>query len=113
MPTTLRVLATMLRPNTLDNYRKVTRCFLAYLRATFPRVRKLSQLRRDPHLLGWFRSLCQHQPPLGNESRLAYLLWLRRLLLDLADNRHLLQPDLIRRQDFPPRTRYLPRPLSP
>jgi site-specific recombinase XerD len=108
----LRVLATTLRPNTQANYRKVTRCFLAYLRATFPRVRKLSQLRRDPHLLGWFRSLCQHQPPLGNESRLAYLLWLRRLLLDLADNGHLLQPDLIRRQDFPPRTLYLPRPLS-
>ena len=108
----LRVLATTLRPNTLANYRKVTRCFLAYLHASFPRVRKLSQLRRDPHLLGWFRSLCQHQPPLGNESRLAYLLWLRRLLLDLADNGHPLQPDLIRRQDFPPRTRYLPRPLS-
>ena len=108
----LRVLATTLRPNTLANYRKVTRCFLAYLHATFPQVRKLSQLRRDPHLLGWFRSLCQHHPPLGNESRLAYLLWFRRLLLDLADNGHPLQPDLIRRQDFPPRTRYLPRPLS-
>jgi len=108
----LRVLATTLRPNTLANYRKVTRCFLAYLHATFPPVRKLSQLRRDPHLLGWFRSLCQHHPPLGNESRLAYLLWFRRLLLDLADNGHPLQPDLIRRQDFPPRTRYLPRPLS-
>jgi site-specific recombinase XerD len=33
------------------------------------------------------------------------------MLRDLADQGHRLQPDLIRRQDFPPRDRYLPRPL--
>ena len=33
------------------------------------------------------------------------------MLRDLADQGHLLQPDLIRRQDFPPRDYYLPRPL--
>jgi site-specific recombinase XerD len=33
------------------------------------------------------------------------------MLRDLADQGHLLQPDLIRRQDFPPRDHYLPRPL--
>ena len=38
---------------------------------------------------------------------------LRRLLDDLASKGHLVQPDLIRREDFPPQPRYLPRPLSP
>lgn len=109
----LRVLATTLRPNTMRNYRKVTRNFLPYLHAAFPKVRKLSQLRRDPHLLGWFRSLCNQDPPLGNESRLSYLIRLRRLLQDLTDNGHPIRPDLIRRVDFPPRIRYLPRSLSP
>jgi len=109
----LRVLATTLRPNTVRNYRHVIQRFLPYLHAAFPKVRKLSQLRRDPHLLGWFRSLCDQDRPLCNHSRLNRLISLRRLFEDLADNGHPLQPDLIRSEDFPPRTRYLPKPLSP
>ena len=72
-----------------------------------------SQLRRDPHLLGWFRWLCAQQPPLCNQTRTDYLVRLRRLLDDLAAIGHLLPPDLIRREDFPPRPHYLPKPLSP
>ena len=109
----VRALATTLRPNTVDNYRDVTRRFLAYLHTAFPKVRKLSQLRRDPHLLGWFRSLCDQDPPLCTECRLHYLIQLRRLLRDLADNGHPLQPNLIRPEDFPLPTRYLPRSFSP
>jgi hypothetical protein len=32
-------------------YRYCAHNFLAYLHTTFPRLHKLSQLRRDPHLL--------------------------------------------------------------
>jgi site-specific recombinase XerD len=74
-------------------------------------VRRPSQLRRDPHLLGWFRSLCEQQPPLCNKTRANLLLCLRRLLDDLTVHGHS-PPDLIRRQDLPPQPRYLPRPLS-
>ena len=91
----------------------VARRFLCYLRAAFPQVRRLAQLRRDPHLLGWFRSMCEQDPPLCNKTRADYLLGLRRLLDDLAANGHAVQPDLIRRDDFPPRPQYLPRPLTP
>jgi site-specific recombinase XerD len=70
-------------------------------------------LRRDPHLLGWFRRLNERQPPLCNKTRIGYLTLLRRLLDDLASNGHPVQPDLIRGEDFPPEPRYLPRPLSP
>jgi hypothetical protein len=59
----IQVLATTRRPKTVQCYRFGVRNFLAYLHTTFPRVRKLSELRRDPHLLGWFRSLCQQYPP--------------------------------------------------
>jgi site-specific recombinase XerD len=102
-----------LRPDTVSGYRGVTRRFLSYLRAAFPRLHRLSQLRRDPHLLGWFRSLCEEQPPLSNKTRIHLLLCLRRLLEDLSANGYCLAPDLIRCEDFPPPPHYLPRPLPP
>ena len=107
----IQILATTLQPGTVQQYRACARNFLAYLHARFPHLRKLSQLRRNPHLLGWFRFLCQHDPPLCNLVREARLIQLRRMLRDLADQGHPLPPDLIRRQDFPPRDHYLPRPL--
>jgi integrase len=94
-------------------YEYVARHFVGYLRATFPEVHRLSQLRRDPHMLGWFRWLCELRPPIGNHTRQQRLLCLRRLLHDLAAQGHSLQPGLIIREDFPSRPEYLPRPLSP
>lgn len=58
----LQTLALTLRPGTIQNYRCVARRFLQYLHTTFPQLRRLSQLRRDPHILGWFRSLCEQDP---------------------------------------------------
>jgi site-specific recombinase XerD len=109
----VRTLALTLRRDTVTNYRCVAHRFLGYLRAAFPLVRRPAQLRRDPHLLGWFRWMCEQDPPLCNKTRADYLLGLRRLLDDLTANGHAIQPDLIRREDFPPRPQYLPRPLSP
>ena len=111
--THIQTLALTLRHDTVTNYRCVARRFLGYLHTAFPRVHRLAQLHRDPHLLGWFRSMCEQDPPLCNKTRGDYLLGLRRLLDDLAANGHSIQPDLIRREDFPPLPQYLPRPLSP
>jgi site-specific recombinase XerD len=108
----IRTLALTLRPNTVAIYAWATRRFLSYLRAAFPDVHPLGDLRRDPHLLGWFRSLCDQRPLLSNKSRADLLRGIRRLLQDLADNGHSIPPGLIRLQDFPPQPRYLPRPLS-
>ncbi len=111
--THIQTLALTLRRDTVTNYRCVARRFLCYLQAAFPKVHRPAQLRRDPHLLGWFRWMCEQDPPLCNKTRADYLLGLRRLLDDLAANGHAIQPDLIRHQDFPPRPQYLPRPLPP
>jgi len=51
----IQTLALTLRRDTVTNYRCVAHRFLGYLHTAFPRLRRLSQLRRDPHLLGWFR----------------------------------------------------------
>jgi site-specific recombinase XerD len=91
----------------------VVRHFLGHLHEVFPQVRRLSQLRRDPHMLAWFRRLCEQDPPLSNRTRENLLICLRRLFDDLHANGHHLQPDLIRREDFPPHPHYLPRPLAP
>ena len=109
----IQTLAATLRHDTVTHYQCVARRFLSYLHHAFPEVRRLSQLRRDPHLLGWFRWLCDQQPPLSNKTRADYLIGLRRLLDDLAAHGHGLPPHLIRREDFPPLPRYLPRPLAP
>jgi integrase len=109
----IQTLALTLRPETVAGYRWAARRFLSDLRAAFPQVRQLCELRRDPHLLGWFRCLCDQKPPLCNKTRSDYLLCLRRLLNDLADSGHCIQPGLIRPEDFPPPTHYFPRPLSP
>jgi site-specific recombinase XerD len=109
----IQTLALTLRRDTVTNYRCVAHRFLCYLHAAFPQVRRLSRLRREPHLLGWFRWMCEQHPPLCNKTRGDYLLGLRRLLDDLAANGHPIQPDLIRREDFPPQPQYLPRPLPP
>ena len=111
--TQIQTLALTLRRSTVANYRCLARGFLSYLQDAFPEVRRLSQLRRDPHLLGWFRWLAEHDPPLSNPTRENHLVRLRRLLNDLTANGHPIQPDLIRREDIPPQPRYLPRPLSP
>ena len=110
----IQTLATTLQPQTVLAYGSALNHFLDYLRIAFPRVRRLSQLRRDPHLLGWFRWLCeQDDPPLSSATRRRYLIQLRRLFHDLADNGHSLSSGLILSRDLPPRQRYLPRPLSP
>ena len=108
----IQTMALTLRPNTVRVYRSAVHRFLGYLCKAFPQVRRLAQLRRDPHLLGWFRSLCEHQPPLRNGTRINHLTHLRRLLDDLVANGHFIPPDLIRGEDFPPQPRYLPRALS-
>ena len=110
--THIQTLAISLQPSTSEDYQCVVRSFLAYLHRGFPQLHRLSQLRRDPHILGWLRCMCEHQPPLSNGYRIYYMLCLRRLLNDLAANGHVLQPDLIRREDFPPKDHYLPRALS-
>lgn len=108
----VQMLATTRRPKTVKCYRYCAHNFLAYLHTTFPRLRKLAQLRREPHLLAWFRFLCQQYPSPGNRTRHLHLLTVRRLLRDLVNQGHPVTPDLIRHQDFPPPDHYLPKPLS-
>lgn len=108
----LQTLALSLAPRTMPHYRSIARRFVAYLRAAFPQVRRPSQLRRDPHLLGWLRSLSEQQPPPNNQTRIHRLVLLRRLLEDLAAQDDSVPQGLIRHEDFPPQPHYLPRPLS-
>jgi site-specific recombinase XerD len=109
----IRALSITLRPSTTAGYRITARRFLCWLQTDFPQMHQLAELRRDPHLFGWFRSLCEQQPSLSNSTRQSYLLQLRRLLEDLASAGHPLQPGLILAEDLPPRPQYLPRALSP
>ena len=80
----LQAMATTLQPGTMVTYRAALNRFLRYLDTSHPEVRQLSQLRRDPHILGWLRNLCEQDPPLANDTRGNYLVALRRVFHDLA-----------------------------
>ena len=108
----IQALAETLRPASVRQYRSAARHFLRYLHAALPQLHRPAQLRRDPHLLGWLRCLCQQDPPLCNKTRICYLLDLRHLFQGMAVSGHAIQPDLIRMDDLPARSRTLPKPLS-
>jgi site-specific recombinase XerD len=109
----LQVMAVTLRPRTIKNYRVHANRFLRYIHLNHPDLQSPGQLQRNPHILGWLRSLAQENPPLSNKSRRAALICIRRLLDDLADNGYPIANPLILSQDLPPRDLYLPRPVSP
>jgi site-specific recombinase XerD len=106
-------LATVLRPTTIQLYRAAAKMFLSYLHAHWPNVRRPSQLRRDPHILGWLRSLCERQRPLANRTRTEIIIQVRRLIRDLESSSDPPRADLFSPGDYPPPDRYLPKPLSP
>jgi len=90
------------------------RNFLRYLGDHYPHIGRLDQLERDPHILSWLTGLRGHNPPLSNSTHASLVIYLRRLLEELAWTQqlpalaHLLVPD-----DIPRTHHILPRPLSP
>ncbi len=114
----VRLLATTLRPHTVQLYEHTLRYFMAYLRQNFPDVRRPNQLRRDPHVLGWLEHLWTRRvrntgKPLTATTRAAHLIRLRTLLDLLADHTFPPRPGLLSKEDIPRPDHVLPRPLSP
>jgi hypothetical protein len=50
-------LSTALTPSSKRNYDIAVRSFLVYLATKYPKITRLEQLRRDPHILGWMAHL--------------------------------------------------------
>jgi site-specific recombinase XerD len=95
------------------SYRRTVRHFLSYLAAQHPGVRSLDQLRRDPHILGWLTLLRSHHPPLANQTRAIYVIYLRRMLEELAWTQQLpALAHLLGCDDVPRKEHHLPRPLT-
>lgn len=105
---------TSLGDASITSYRGTVRHFLTYLGAQYPEVNALDQLRRDPHILGWLALLRSHNPPLAAITRANYVIYLRRLLEDLAWTQQLpALAHLLGRDDVPRKEHRLPRPLTP
>ena len=114
----LRLLATTLRPSTAAQYRYTVRLFLAFLDEAYPDLRRPSDLKRDPHILGWLeylwrRRVWSSEKPLSNVSRAGHLIRLRKLLALLADHASPPRPGLLWSEDIPKPDDVLPRPLTP
>ncbi len=90
-------------------YRGTARNFLIYLGENHPDVTSLSQLRRDPHILGWFT----HRRSLAPAVYISRLMHLRCILEELAWTAQLPElARLIRREDSPRPPQRLPRSLT-
>jgi integrase len=110
----LEWLATTRRPGTMRIYQRAARRWLTFLNICFPDVERPSELRRDPHLLAWLRSLCERHPPVGKRARYNEIVCLRRVLDDLAYTApDPPPPGLLLGEDIPVMDKCLPRPLSP
>jgi site-specific recombinase XerD len=106
-------LGTALHPDTTRHYRGTVRDFLSYLDNTFPEVSSLTQLRRDPHILGWMSHRHSQTPALTTASYINLLIALRWTFHELAWTHQLPElAHLIRREDIPRLPYRLPRPLT-
>jgi len=106
-------LTTSLTAHSAHYYQCTGRHFLNYLDAQYPSVRSLAQLRRDPHILGWFTLLRSRQPALAKMTYSHYVIRLRRILEELAWSHGV--PNLtrmVRTDDIPQPNTCLPRPLT-
>jgi site-specific recombinase XerD len=107
----LRRVAPTLRPATVEGKRAAIRHFIGYLREHHPRLRRWSQLQRDPHIEGWLQSLLPYKP-----ATRIYKIRLVKLFLDDLVRWQWPQapvPSLLRYEDLPPLPVQLPKPLSP
>jgi site-specific recombinase XerD len=106
-------LTAALVPDSARQYRCAAREFLIYLGEDHAAVCSLNQLRRDPHILGWFVHLRSHTPPLVQAVYVRRLLFLRSIFQELAWSAQLPElAHLIRREDIPRTPQCLPRPLT-
>jgi len=107
-------LTTALTAGTVRVYQGTFRSFLRYLAAHHCEIRRLDQLRRDPHILGWLSELRSHVPPLAKITLIIRVVYLHRLLENLACSEQVSTlSHLLSREDVPRRERILPRPLLP
>jgi site-specific recombinase XerD len=110
---TVESLCTALTPSSKRNYNIVVRSFLVYLRAEYPKITRLEQLHRDPHILGWMAHLRGRTPPLVAATCIGRLFALRTIFHELARTSHLPElAHLLLREDIPRSPHTLPRPLT-
>jgi site-specific recombinase XerD len=102
-----------LSPGTTRHYRGTVRNFLTYLGVHHPKVKRLDQLNRDPHILGWMAHMRAKTPPLATASYINLLIALRSILNELAWTQQRVElARLILRLDLPRAPHTLPRPLT-
>ena len=83
-------LTTALSDGAVRAYHATLRSFLRYLGTQHHEICRLEQLRRDPHVLGWLTELRSHIPPLAKSTLIPRIVYLHRLLEQLAWSKQIL-----------------------
>jgi len=99
-----------LRPATIKHYRYCANRFVRYIRNHYPELRTFAELRRNPHILGWLKTLSETNSTLSIGTRLCIVAGVRHLLKNLADNAYPVDQNLILPQDS---QRHPEKPVCP
>lgn len=113
MESFIKTTAATLRPGTTKQYRSSIRDFLSYVNKKHPEVKKLSDLRRTPHVEGWLADMAARGLKIG--TRRGRITCVRRFLCLMYawgwDD--LPEPDLLFSRDMPRQDKFLPKPITP
>lgn len=109
----LDIISTTLQPGTVRNYKGYTKTFVSFLMLNYPEVTRLSDIKRSPHIEKWLSYLANSGNKKG--SRYSNICCVRRFLNDIYEWNwdDAPMPGLFTHKDFPPKDKYLPKPLTP
>lgn len=103
--------ATMM-PGTIRSYKTALGTFFCFLASAHPGISRLSELKRSPHIEGWFSHLAGHG--LKKSSVRLNISSVRRFFADITEWgwKDIPEPGLITARDMPILDKLLPKPIS-
>lgn len=109
----LKTLAPVVQHGTQAGYRSALKGFLGYISIHHPEVKKLSDLKRSPHIEGWLSHMTTNGFSKG--TRRHRIVCVRRFLHLIYEWewKDVPEPGLVTSRDMPSQDKYLPRPFTP
>lgn len=113
MKSYLKTIATTLQPGTVENYKISIKNLISFLNSHYPRITRLSAVRRNPHIEDWLVHLANSG--IKKSSRHLSIISVRRFFNDIYEWewKDAPEPGLITNKDLPLLDKYLPKPINP
>lgn len=113
MKSYLKMITTTLQPSTVENYKISIKNLISFLNSHYPRITRLSDIKRTPHIEHWLSHVANSGIKKG--TRCARIIDVRRFFYDIYEWGWEDAPKqgLLTNKDLPSRDKYLPKPINP